>query len=89
MIARVNILIKAGYIDLSKSKVNPDEENEARDKFAKAKSVHSILIHVSETCKVDITELYKIIIWPLYKKETIHPLETLKMIMKYSLVLFQ
>ena len=77
------LIINAGYIDLSKSKVNVEDENEARDKYAKAKAIHSILIHVSEVCKVDILDLYKTIVWPLYIKE-IHPLEQLKMIMMYT-----
>ena len=67
---------------MSKSKVNVEDENEAKDKFAKAKSIHSILIHVAEVAKVDILDLYKTIVWPLYKKEnSIHPLESIKMIM--------
>ena len=73
-----------GYIDLSKSKVNVEDENAARDKFAKAKTVHSILIHIAESCKIDIIELYKAIVWPLYRKDlNVHPLEILKSIMMY------
>lgn len=36
-----------------------EDENAAKDKYAKAKAIHSILIHVAEVCKVDIESLYK------------------------------
>ena len=81
MLIRVDLHSCLGYIDLSKSKVNVEDENLAKDKFAKAKGIHSILIHVGEVCKVDIIELYKTIVWPLYRKEAVHPLEALKQIM--------
>ena len=50
----IRVDVNKGYIDLSKSKVNPEDENNAKDKFAKAKAIHSILIHISEACNTDI-----------------------------------
>lgn len=68
-----------GYIDLSKKQVNLDDEEEGEKKFANSTQLHSILIHIAESCKVPILELYEKYIWPLYKQEKYdHPLTLLK-----------
>jgi translation initiation factor 2 subunit 1 len=67
---------KAGYIDLSKKKVHKQEELDTLDKFAKAKTVNSIMRTLSESLKVDIEQMFKKIAWPLYKK-TPQPLQIL------------
>lgn len=43
------------------------------------------MIHISETTKVDLQELYETIVWPLYAKDSsIQPLDYLiKIIMMY------
>jgi len=47
-IARVTkVDTNKGYIDLSKSKVNQDDEKFGDDKFAKAKATHSIVVNIS------------------------------------------
>lgn len=66
-----------GYIDLSKKEVQPQDEAECLDKYAKAKTVHSILRAIAEKIKVDIQILYEKIVWPLYKKEC-QPLNVFK-----------
>jgi translation initiation factor 2 subunit 1 len=66
----------AGYIDLSKKKVHKQEELDTLDKFAKAKTVNSIMRTLSESLKIDIEQVFKKIAWPLYRK-TPQPLQIL------------
>lgn len=56
-----------GYIDLSKRRVSPEDIQKCEEKFNRSKAVHSILRHVSETCKVRVEDLYKQFGWDLYK----------------------
>jgi translation initiation factor 2 subunit 1 len=57
-----------GYIDLSKRRVAPEDIVAAEKKFNKSKSVHSIMRHVSETCRIRMEELYQMFCWDLYKR---------------------
>jgi translation initiation factor 2 subunit 1 len=57
-----------GYIDLSKRRVSPEDIAKCEEKYNKSKAVHSIMRHVSETCKVPIIDLYQLFCWDLYKK---------------------
>lgn len=57
-----------GYIDLSKRRVSPEDILKAEEKYNKSKAVHSIMRHVSETCKVRLEDLYTQFCWDLYKK---------------------
>jgi len=57
-----------GYIDLSKRRVSPEDMAAAEDKYHKSKAVHSIMGHVSETCKIPRIELYTMFGWDLYKR---------------------
>lgn len=47
-----------GYIDLSKRRVSPEDIQKCEEKYNKSKAVHSIIRHVSETCKVKQEDLY-------------------------------
>jgi translation initiation factor 2 subunit 1 len=58
----------AGYIDLSKRRVSPEDVVKADERYNKAKAVHSILIHVAEKTNVPLEDLYTSIGWPLYRK---------------------
>jgi len=51
----------SGYIDLSKRRVSPEDIVKAEEKYNKSKAVHSIMRHVSETCKVKVEELYQMV----------------------------
>ena len=57
-----------GYIDLSKRRVAPEDTEKCEDRYIRAKTVHSILRHVAETCGVALEHLYTTIAWPLDKK---------------------
>jgi len=57
-----------GYIDLSKRRVNQEDIIKCEEKYNKSKAVHSIMRHVSETCKVRLEELYMQFGWDLYKR---------------------
>lgn len=57
-----------GYIDLSKRRVSPEEVLKAEEKFNKSKSVHSIMRHVSETCRIKMIDLYSSFCWDLYTR---------------------
>jgi len=57
-----------GYIDLSKRRVSPEDIVKCEEKYNKSKAVHSIMRHVSETCKVRLEELYQQFGWDLYKR---------------------
>ena len=58
----------AGYIDLSKRRVSPEDIGKCEERYNKGKSVHSILRHVAEKTKVPLETLYQTIGWPLNKK---------------------
>jgi len=57
-----------GYIDLSKRRVSPEDIAKCEEKYNKTKAVHSIMRHVSETCKVRLESLYQQFGWDLYKR---------------------
>mmetsp|Transcript_2059 Transcript_2059/g.3639 ORF Transcript_2059/g.3639 Transcript_2059/m.3639 type:complete len:304 (-) Transcript_2059:61-972(-) len=57
-----------GYIDLSKSRVTPEDIVRMEDKWNKARTVHSIMRHVAETVGVDLEDLYIRVGWPLYRR---------------------
>lgn len=57
-----------GYIDLSKRRVSPEDIAKCEEKYNKSKAVHSIMRHVSETCKIKQEDLYKQFGWDLYKR---------------------
>lgn len=63
-----NFKIFKGFIDLSKRRVNTEEIVKVEDRYNKAKTVQSILLHVSEMTDVDLEILCKNISWPLYQK---------------------
>lgn len=66
----------SGYIDLSKKKVHKQEEIEFMDKFAKAKTIYSIMRTLAEDRHTDIESMFKLVAWPLYK-ESPQPLQIL------------
>ncbi|GMH68902.1 hypothetical protein TL16_g07925, partial [Triparma laevis f. inornata] len=57
-----------GYIDLSKRRVSPEDIAKCEDKYNKAKAVHSVLRHLADQRKLNLSDLYEQIGWPLYKK---------------------
>jgi len=59
-----------GYIDLSKRRVSPEDIQKCENKYNRSKTVHSIMNHVSVTCKVPLVKLYESFGWDLYKKHT-------------------
>lgn len=64
----VNVDRDKGYIDLSKKRILNTESESGEEKFNKAKAVNSILRHVAETQKMDISTLYQSVAWPLDRK---------------------
>ncbi|KAJ1663872.1 hypothetical protein IW140_004550 [Coemansia sp. RSA 1813] len=57
-----------GYIDLSKSKVTPEEATQCNEKYQKSKMVHSVITHVAKKLDMEPEALYEKVGWPLYKK---------------------
>jgi len=57
-----------GYIDLSKRRVSPEDIAKCEEKYNKSKAVHSIMRHVSETCKIRLEDLYARFGWDLYAR---------------------
>jgi len=57
-----------GYIDLSKRRVSPEDIAKCEEKYNKSKAVHSIMRHVSETCKIRLEDLYLKFGWDLYTR---------------------
>ena len=58
----------AGYIDLSKRRVSPEDIVKCEERFNKGKMVASIMRHVAEKTKTPMETLYQDIGWPLNKK---------------------
>ncbi|KAL0483974.1 translation initiation factor 2 subunit 1 [Acrasis kona] len=59
-----------GYVDLSKSKVAPEDIPKCEERYNKAKTVHSIMRHLAETTNQDLEHLYEVVGWPLYRRFT-------------------
>src|ERR1700760_890516 len=57
-----------GYIDLSKRRVSTEDILKCEERFAKAKTVHSIMRNIAEKTQQDLEKLYEKLAWPLYKK---------------------
>ena len=57
-----------GYIDLSKRRVSPEDILKCEERFAKAKTVHSIMRNVAEKTDIPIEQVYAEVAWPLYRK---------------------
>lgn len=57
-----------GYIDLSKRRVSPEEVERFEERYAKSKTVHSILRHVAEVHDMELEALYRMVGWPLYRR---------------------
>lgn len=74
------------YIDLSKRRVSQEDISNCEAKYNKSKAVHSIMRHVSETCKVPLKDLYDNFGWDLYKKYG-HAYDAFKMVIKNEQVL--
>jgi len=70
-----------GYIDLSKRRVSQEDISKCENKFNQSKTVHSIMRHVSETCKVPLIKLYTSFGWDLYKEHG-HAYEAFKKIVQ-------
>lgn len=56
-----------GYIDLSKVEISPEDAKIMENKFAKGKSVQSLMISICEKFKIGLQELYSSIVFPLQK----------------------
>ena len=53
------------------------------EKYNKSKTVHSIMRHVSETCKIRLEDLYKQFGWDLYKRFG-HAYDAFKLMIQYE-----
>lgn len=62
------MIVVAGYIDLSKRRVTPEEIVECKKRFQKVKAADNILQHVAEKLNIPILGLYETVAWPLAKK---------------------
>lgn len=67
-----------GYIDLSKRQVDGKDIDKCKDRYNKAKAVHSVLQYVAHKRSVRLEALYQTIGWPLYRKYT-HAYDAFKM----------
>jgi translation initiation factor 2 subunit 1 len=77
-----------GYIDLSKKRVQKDEEEECLSRYANSKTVHSILRTLAEKEKINIPQLYEQVVWPLARrKEYDQPLHYFRMALEYFVLI--
>ncbi|CDJ53717.1 eukaryotic translation initiation factor 2 alpha subunit, putative [Eimeria brunetti] len=75
MVLRVDAV--KGYIDLSKSRVSPEDIVKCEERYSKGKKVHQTVRHVASKHGLRVDELNAKVIWPLYKKYG-HALDALK-----------
>ncbi|CDJ43443.1 eukaryotic translation initiation factor 2 alpha subunit, putative [Eimeria tenella] len=75
MVLRVDAV--KGYIDLSKSRVSPEDIVKCEERYSKGKKVHQTVRHVALKHNLGVDELNAKVIWPLYKKYG-HALDALK-----------
>lgn len=67
------------YTDLSKKYITEVERTAGTEKYNKGKTVHSIVKRLAETRHEEIGDIYKTLIWPLYKKYN-HPYDAFKIL---------
>jgi len=67
------------FTDLSKKYITPSERETGTDKYNKGKTVHSISKFLAEKHGIDLDEVKKILIYPLYKKFG-HPFDAFKLL---------
>lgn len=72
----------AGYIDLSKRRVSPEDIVKCEERYNKSKMVHSIMRHVAEKTQTPIETLYESIAWPLNRKYG-HAIDAFKLSITY------
>ena len=73
----------AGYIDLSKRRVSPEDIVKCEERYNKSKMVHSIMRHVAEKTLTPIEKLYETIGWPLNKSYG-HAIDAFKISITYA-----
>lgn len=74
---------QAGYIDLSKRRVSPEDIIKCEERFNKGKMVASIMRHVAEKTKTPMETLYAEVGWPLNKKYG-HAVDAFKLSITYA-----
>lgn len=82
----ISIFQSAGYIDLSKRRVSPEEVAKCEEKFMKSKAVHSIMRHIAEKHGMPLEQLYQMVGWPLYKKFG-HAYDAFKLAITYVMMI--
>ena len=70
-----------GYVDLSKRRVTPDDQQRANHKYAQSQAVHGILGYVAESSKTSLEQLYRDFGWDLYERFP-HALDAFKSMVK-------
>jgi translation initiation factor 2 subunit 1 len=75
----IRVDTERGYTDLSKKYITEVERTAGTEKYNKGKTVHSIVKRLSETKHIEIGEIYRTLIWPLYKRYE-HPYEAFKIL---------
>jgi len=79
----IRVDTERGYTDLSKKYVEELERNKGTEKYNIGKTVHGIVKHLAETKHKEVEEIYKLMIWPLYKKYN-HPYDAFKLLATVS-----
>jgi translation initiation factor 2 subunit 1 len=75
----IRVDTERGYTDLSKKYISEVERSAGTEKYNKGKTVHSIAKRLAETKHMEIQEIYKSLIWPLYKNYE-HPYDAFKIL---------
>jgi translation initiation factor 2 subunit 1 len=57
-----------GYVDLSRRRLEPGDEAMAKERFTKAKVVHSLFSRVAAVTGVPLEALLRALVWPLYQR---------------------
>lgn len=66
MVVRVDT--EKGYVDLSKKRVAPEDIAATEERYSKSKKVYLTARQVAGQLEMDVMDLHKIAIWPLYAK---------------------
>eukprot|EP01053_Blabericola_migrator_P013084 Blabericola_migrator_1__13083@NODE_888_length_6164_cov_126_278498_g625_i0_p2_GENE_NODE_888_length_6164_cov_126_278498_g625_i0NODE_888_length_6164_cov_126_278498_g625_i0_p2_ORF_typecomplete_len327_score78_32EIF_2_alpha/PF07541_12/1_3e29EIF_2_alpha/PF07541_12/1_1e03S1/PF00575_23/4_4e11S1/PF00575_23/3_3e03Cwf_Cwc_15/PF04889_12/0_011BUD22/PF09073_10/7_7e03BUD22/PF09073_10/0_19Sigma70_ner/PF04546_13/1_4e03Sigma70_ner/PF04546_13/1_4DNA_pol_phi/PF04931_13/9_3_NODE_888_length_6164_cov_126_278498_g625_i0 len=66
MVVRVDT--EKGYVDLSKKRVAPEDIAATEERYSKSKKVHLTARQVAGQLNMELADLMKVAIWPLYAK---------------------
>lgn len=82
------ISVEETYINLSKRHLDDEDKNKGLEKYNMGKNIHSIAKHLADIKHIELEEIYKLMIWPLYKNYN-HPYDAFKILASKDINIYE